>query len=165
MKWNVPTAWKQLWQRYKYILLVIVAGILLLMIPTGEKSENKGLAESQQQIDHELQSLEQKLESILSRIQHAGRVDVMLSVKESSHKVLAYDTKKSRDQTEYDTVIVSQGSGVQQPVVLHEIYPTFQGALIVCGGGDNPAVKLQIVEAVRALTGLSADRISVCKGT
>lgn len=89
----------------------------------------------------------------------------MLSVKESSHKVLAYDTKKSRDQTEYDTVIVSQGSGVQQPVVLHEIYPTFQGALIVCGGGDNPAVKLQIVEAVRALTGLSADRISVCKGT
>ena len=37
-------------------------------------------------------------------------------------------------------------------------------ALVVCPGGNDPAVKLQISEAVAALTGLGADKISICKG-
>ena len=37
-------------------------------------------------------------------------------------------------------------------------------ALVVCPGGNDPAVKLQISEAVAALTGLGAEKISICKG-
>lgn len=165
MKWNIPVGWKQLWLRYKYILLVIMAGVLLLLLPTESEQDRTGDGVIEQQLEFDVQELERKLEDALSHIRHAGKVDVLLSIKESRHKVLAYNTKKNQDQTEYDTVIVAQGSGVQQPVVLHEVYPTFRGALVVCQGADDPAVKLQIVEAVRALTGLSADKISVCNGT
>lgn len=38
------------------------------------------------------------------------------------------------------------------------------GAVIVCEGGGNAAVRLQLTQAVSALTGLSADRIAVVKG-
>ncbi len=38
------------------------------------------------------------------------------------------------------------------------------GAVIVCEGGDSAAVRLQLTQAVSALTGLSADRITVVKG-
>lgn len=38
------------------------------------------------------------------------------------------------------------------------------GAVIVCEGADSPAVRLQLTQAVAALTGLSADRIAVVKG-
>ncbi len=38
------------------------------------------------------------------------------------------------------------------------------GAVIVCEGGDSAAVRLQLTQAVAALTGLSADRIAVVKG-
>ncbi len=38
------------------------------------------------------------------------------------------------------------------------------GAVIVCEGGESAAVRLKLTQAVRALTGLSADRIAVIKG-
>ena len=41
--------------------------------------------------------------------------------------------------------------------------PLYRGALIVCEGGGNDAVRLQVIEAVAALTGLGSDRIAVVK--
>ncbi|MBR3562004.1 MAG: hypothetical protein IKN81_10870 [Oscillospiraceae bacterium] len=38
------------------------------------------------------------------------------------------------------------------------------GAVIVCEGGDSAAVRLELTQAVRALTGLSADKIAVIRG-
>lgn len=38
------------------------------------------------------------------------------------------------------------------------------GAVIVCEGGESAAVRLKLTQAVRALTGLSADKIAVIKG-
>lgn len=38
------------------------------------------------------------------------------------------------------------------------------GAVIVCEGGDSASVRLQLTQAVAALTGLSSDRITVVKG-
>ena len=36
--------------------------------------------------------------------------------------------------------------------------------LVVCAGGGDPQVRLRLVEAVSALTGLGSDRISICEG-
>ena len=41
--------------------------------------------------------------------------------------------------------------------------PTYRGALVVCQGGDRAEVKLAVTEAVTALTGLTADRVTVAK--
>ena len=38
------------------------------------------------------------------------------------------------------------------------------GAVIVCEGGESAVVRLKLTQAVRALTGLSADKIAVIKG-
>ena len=54
--------------------------------------------------------------------------------------------------------------GTEETVTLQQISPQYQGALVVCSGGGNPSVRLQVVEAVSALTGLGADHISVCEG-
>jgi stage III sporulation protein AG len=58
------------------------------------------------------------------------------------------------------TVVVS-GTNGSSPVVVGHVYPEFKGALIVCDGGNLPAVQLRIVESVSALTGLGSDRITV----
>ncbi|MFQ8983403.1 MAG: hypothetical protein ACLR6W_04145 [Evtepia sp.] len=52
----------------------------------------------------------------------------------------------------------------QETVTVQEIYPRYQGALVVCPGGDDPEVRLQITEALSALTGLGADKISISEG-
>ena len=64
---------------------------------------------------------------------------------------------------EEETVIVNSGSG-QEAVLLTRRYPTFQGALVVCEGGDDAEIRLLMTRAVSALTGIGADRITVCKG-
>ena len=78
-------------------------------------------------------------------------------------QVLAQDGKQSDKESTSSTVVVSKGSGTEDAVVLQQIYPQYQGALVVCPGGGEAAVRLKIIDAVSALTGLGSDKISVCK--
>ena len=59
--------------------------------------------------------------------------------------------------------LLVDGGSAEEPVVTRTVYPTYRGALVVCQGGDQADVKLAVTEAVAALTGLSADRITVAK--
>ena len=61
----------------------------------------------------------------------------------------------------YQYVLLVMAAGV---VPLYTLTPQFQGALVVCPGGGDPAVQLRLLEAVSALTGLGSDRISICEG-
>ena len=44
-----------------------------------------------------------------------------------------------------------------------QLYPTYQGAVVVCEGAGSSTVRLAVVNAVSVLTGLSSDKISVVK--
>lgn len=61
-------------------------------------------------------------------------------------------------------VTVGRGAGNQDVVSLQTVAPQFRGALVVCPGGGDPQVRLRLIEAVSALTGLGANRVSVCQG-
>lgn len=163
MELKFPASWKKAALRYKYIILAIAVGAVILLLPTGDSNVPDSAAQMTGFGTDELWLCEESLEAILSQIDRVGRVKVMLGVRDSKRTVLAYDTRMSDGQSQYDTVIVSRGSGLQQPVVLQETGPTYQGALVVCTGGDDPQVKLRVIGAVRALTGLSTDKICVCK--
>ena len=67
--------------KYRYVLLVILAGVLLLLLPGGEEKESvptsgAGVTAS---LDTTAE-LEHKLEQALSQIEGAGEVTVVLSV-------------------------------------------------------------------------------------
>lgn len=158
--------WKEWWDRYKYLMLVVLAGVVLLLLPGGEQAVSRQPVDIQtQEMPFDLEQMEHKLAAALSRIHGAGKVTVVLTLKESSRRILALDTQKEADSSKTTTVVISQGSGAEQSVPVQNIYPKFQGALVVCPGAGMPQVKLELLEAVRALTGLSAERISICKGT
>lgn len=162
---------KELLGRYKYILLVILVGVLLLLWPFGTDSPAESDHSAATGITEEVFSLseqEDRLARILSEIDGAGEVTVMLTVKSGTRRVVAQDestaTEADGGRTESTAVVVSTGSGTEEAVLLQEIYPQFQGALVVAEGGGDPAVRLKLMEAVSALTGLGSDKISICKG-
>jgi len=166
LKWEwsaLPAQWKEGWDRWKYILLVILVGIVLLLIPSGENKVSDASSDRMTEEEFELDDMERKLEHALKQIQGVGEVTVVLTLKESSRHVLARDTQISDSTQSSTAVIVSQGSGNEQTVPLQRIYPKYQGALVVCTGGGDARVKLELLEAMRALTGLSAEKISICK--
>jgi len=148
---------------YKYVLLVIAVGALLLLWPAGEKQEASSQTAAPEE-DFSVSQLERQLEEVLGKIDGAGRVSVMLTVKSGMERVLAQDETASPEERTRETVVVSTGSGRQEVVLLAQRYPTFQGALVVCPGGGDAQVRLLITQAVSALTGLGSGRISVCRG-
>ena len=60
-----------------------------------------------------------------------------------------------------EPVTLNRGSGYQDVVVTRETYPVYLGAVVVCQGAGSSGVRLAVTEAVAALTGLPADRITV----
>lgn len=170
-QWKPPQAekvWKLL-DQYKYVLLVILAGVLLLLWPAGEEGKSaQGAVPSSGPEEFDLAALEEKLSQALSQVEGAGRVTVALTVKSGTEQVLAADRSASSGErgnsVEEKTVVINTGSG-QEAVVRMQRGPVFQGALVVCEGGDRADVRLVLTQAVSALTGLGADRITVCKGS
>ncbi len=158
----------EFFKKYKFVLLIIAAGAVLLLLPTGGKEAGRSDPVSGTEEDFSVEALEEKLSQVLSKVDGAGQVSVVLTVRSGMERVLAQDVTASRAdgdaQSTTKTVILSTGSG-EETVLLSQNYPTFQGALVVCRGGDDPQVKLLLTQAVAALTGLGSDRITVCKGS
>ena len=158
-------------EKYKFVLLVLLAGLLLLLLPLpsgGGETAHAGESEQAAATDFSVDELEEKLEATLFRIDGAGEVTVALTLRSGARQVLAQDVtvsdREGSSGEERTTVVISGGSGREEAVALQELAPQFQGAVVVCPGGDDPTVRLKLAEAVADLTGLGADRISICKG-
>lgn len=151
--------------RYRLAWLVILAGLLLLLLPAGGGEETEEVAQPAASA-FDLAATEARLSAALSKIHGAGEVTVVLTVANGPKQILAQNTQRDTQQGEEktETVVLSRGSGSQETVTVQEVYPRFQGALLVCAGGDDPDVRLQLTQAMSALTGLGADKISISEG-
>ena len=163
-----------LWARYKYFLAVIAVGVLLLLsakVPASEPAKEEG---TQTEAAFDLQTFQQSVADSLAQIEGAGRVEVLLSLEAGEESVYASDVSQSSQSTggssdstseTYQSTmsILSDGSYGETPVRIKSKYPTFRGAVILCEGADSDTVRLQIVQAVSALCGISSDHISISK--
>ena len=148
--------------RRSLVWLAVLAGLILLLLPRGEKAEEPPAQDTCSVFD--LAETESRLAETLSRIDGAGEVTVMLAVRDGPRQLLAQDRQRGDQEERAQTVVLSAGSGVQETVTVQEVSPAYQGALLVCPGGDDPRVRLRLTQAVSALTGLGADKISISKG-
>lgn len=154
------------WQKlgnYKYALGVVALGLVLMLLPSPSTEEKAPL----QSDTFDRAALQREMESILSAVEGAGRLSLMLSVESGAELELAGDTKAEREDgslsQEKKTLVLDSGSS-ESVVVTKSRYPRFTGALIVCEGAGNASVRLALTQAVASLTGLTADRITVVKG-
>ena len=160
---------RKIWDRYKYAVLVALIGAGLLLWPSGGSGPGGGFSVGQEK--PEPPDLQAQLEDILSTVSGVGQVRVLLTVESDGERQLAQDTElaysgPTASPEDYsrrsETVLVKGGSG-SETVIVRRTYPTYRGALVVCQGGDRAEVRLAVTEAVTALTGLTADRVTVAK--
>ena len=158
--------WSELWKKYKFVLLVVLVGIILMLLPVS--SQTKETEENKSQIPQEsfdLAAMEQRMEEVLGKIDGVGKLRLMLTLQSGTRLTLAEDTQRDQDRTQLEIVTLNRGSGNQEIVITNRFYPVYQGAVVVCQGADSSAVRLAITETVQALTGLPSDRIRVAKWT
>ena len=152
--------------KYKYIVLIILAGLLFMLIPFKKDSQSESYVSITPNY-RGTTSIEDELTQILLQIKGVGKVKVMLSVAQGEQIIYqTNDTLSSDNDTEkedVDTVLITDSERNQNGLVRQTIPPLYMGAIIVCQGADNPTVKLAITEAVAKVTGLKTNHISVLK--
>lgn len=168
MKTQLLSKAREAVKKYKYLLVILAAGILLMLLPFGGGNSAEKPASAEPSYDSfELENFERNLADVLSKMSGVGKTEVVLTLKSTMETVYATDTRtEHRDGSQSEqseTVMANAGSGVQSAVVSARVYPRFQGALVVCDGGGSASVRLEVTRAVAALTGLSSDRITVTR--
>ena len=195
--------------RKDQLLIMILSGILLCVIAlpgkekdTASSGDKSGIsdrnfvtmeqgAQVQEESDSVLQTgagdalsytlyWEEKLTKSLSRIEGAGEVEVLITLKESEERVLEKDIPEQVSETaetdaeggsrtiserrqEEATVYTVNEAGQNVPYVSKVIQPVIEGVVVIAQGGDSEIVKQNIIETIQVLFGIEANKIRVVK--
>lgn len=165
--------------------LIFLAGICILALivisvmpmPDGKKEDSNVSTEPEAKTsatETEKEDLEGKLTKILSKINGAGDVDVMITFQSSEEIVPAYnsntttETTKEQDSsggertttssTENKTMITSNSN---DPVVLKTSEAKIKGVIVVSSGANDPDVKELLYDAVKTSLQISGHQVEI----
>lgn len=173
-----------------FIVILVITLIIINFIWNGENKEekeitdsNKRLAQTNQVIGNqninssEEDSIDIKLEEILSKINGVGKVEVMITYAETSKTMPVYNEESTEENTEETDseggtrkvtqtdvkkeVIYEENDGGKEIITQSIVSPTIEGAIIAAEGANNSVVKTNIIQAVEAVTGLATHKIQV----
>ena len=153
-------------RKYRYAFLILMVGIFLLTIPVKEKPNTPAVPTTDISLT-ETTDLQTELEMLLSRMEGAGKVRVLLT--QACGEEITYQTDEEIDAEENakdirrKTVIITKQDRIQEGLILRIDPPIYMGAVILCQGADSAAVRLALMEAVKSATGLPANKITVLK--
>ena len=143
-------------RKYRFAALILLLGLLIMLIPEKQTLQQVTLPEAKAQ-----PTLQEQLEIILGQISGVGKVQVLLTEASGSNTI--YQTNSGQNASSMNTVILTDGNRTETGLVKQILPPVYRGAVVVCRGADSAAVRLAVVEAVKSVTGLSSDCITVVK--
>ena len=168
------------------LVLLIIVVISINYIWNDDKKEeavdlqNEILKNSVVLVSTDEDTIEKRLEKILSKISGVGKVYVMITNSESStfQPIYNENTKSSntieqdekggtrtilQEDMEKEIIYKENMDGSKEPVTKSVVSPKIEGAIIAAEGADNAETKTNIIQAVEAATGLPTHKIQVFK--
>ena len=145
--------------KYKFVILILILGLILILLPTGKTADPP----KTQTVTDDKHIDQEALGALLSRMKGAGRVEVLLSTQDSFLTQYQENRDITSPASRSTTVTVTDSQRNETGLINKTSAPTYRGAIIVCDGADDPAVRLALVEAVSNITGLRTNQISVLK--
>jgi len=177
-------------RRIENLVIILIVGIIIIIVASSFKSDGKNKKNTQEakgeitlisgEPDDKIKKLEQRLESILSEIEGAGTVKVMVTgitdgevvhafnqIEENSITEEKDNTERTGRTDEYrreqEMVFMEANTGERVPVIIKSYEPEIKGVVVVADGAGSSEVRQDIKAAVQALTGLPAHKINVLK--
>lgn len=160
-------------------LIIFLVGIIIIIIASGyifNKEDNVVITYDKTDIfDPDI--FENKLNKILSNIEGAGTVSVMISYKTGVENIPLLNTKDNstiteetsgssvkkiqQGQMETNIIFNQENNGSKEPYISKTLMPQVEGVIVTCDGGGDSIVKNSIIKAVQAVTGVSEEKIQV----
>lgn len=145
------------------VILAVVAVVVMLIIYVstlaGGKEKKTNAVDKPNDYCAAMQA---DLTDVIASVHGAGKTKVLINWESGVEAVIAYVTSVNGNSSTSAPQLITEG-GVTKPIVLKEIYPKALGVLIICEGGDNVAVKIEILNAVCVLLDITPDKIQVLK--
>lgn len=158
----------------KQALIVLLCALALTFLALSEWLPRDAGQDAQVQTDTRqyAESLEARLSSLLSRIDGAGRTQVLVTLRSGEETVWARNEKsdstddadQSRVQCEREYILVRTGS-TETGLPLRTVTPQILGVAVVCEGASDPQVRQNITQTLTAALGIGAGHISVVQMT
>lgn len=178
--------WKDFFQKLKgiknieVIAAVLIAALILAIYILPGTSAKKDTNSSSGDISNNTENettAEERLREILSGIEGAGKVDVMITYEASSEVVTAQSVdkqtsiitetdasgknKRSETVIENQEPVTVQDSDGDSALVLVEKEPLVRGVIVVAEGAGNIKVRMDLLKAVQTALQVSSDKVEV----
>ena len=162
LKLNLNEIFKKYANNKNLYIIVIIGVVFMLMSGSGQKREDSIKA-----YNYDSYSDEERLADILSKIDGAGKVSVMITYCGTTSYDVAFEKKQNSTssenqsaRSEESSVITSNGS----PLVKGEVYPKAKGVVIIAEGAGSITVKKKITDAPAAALDIASFKICVLDG-
>lgn len=191
------SGWKRLIKK-ENMMLLLFGGLLVLVIavPSGSKKEKKEESsvksvltdtksasmesEAQDPAAQYEERVEKQLEEVLSYMEGAGAVKVMVTCRNGGEQVVEKDVpyekssleeqdaqggsriQKEESGTEATVYRIGEDGG-KVPYVKQVLQPEIEGIVVVAQGGGDGTVQKNITDAIQALFPIEAHKIRVVK--
>ena len=123
---------------------------------------------------------EERLEDALRYVDGVGRVRVLITLKESEHKIVEKDGPEEYSNTEEtdaaggsrtirdsriekSTIYTVDDKGQNVPYVIKTISPSVEGVVVIAQGVQTQNVQENIIEAIQVLFDIDANKIKIVK--
>ncbi|NLM50104.1 MAG: hypothetical protein GX196_04025 [Clostridiaceae bacterium] len=155
------------------IYIVLIIGIFLLsfdvFFPKSE-TKTKENTQTQQKAEYE-KELEERLEETLSKIKGAGRVKVLINLKDEGEIVTLSNIKEKTSGREGErvndvekSVAILKIDGNESPLVIRNEKPRVKGVIVIAEGASNAYIKEELTKAVITFLDVPAHNVAVFQG-
>ncbi|MBO7344419.1 MAG: hypothetical protein J6U92_00575 [Clostridia bacterium] len=147
-------------KKLQYITVGVLSLIVLFVFCYNFTNDSGVKVSTSDQVSEYVYSLENKLSNALSKVEGAGDVSVVITVKSGNETVLATSTtiNETANGTEkIETPLVING----KTIIVKEKYPEITGVLIVANGASNIYVMTKIQQATVSLLDISPNQIEI----
>jgi len=184
-----PDGQKKKLVTFENLVIIVVVGVIIILAggfltkPDGSKDVMKDQGTGQiprsSLSDSEVvysgaevvADIERRLSELLSLVEGAGQVSVMIYADSSSELIPAYnDALDNRINQESDRSSTESSerrelalSGDSTPVILKVVIPEIKGVVVVAEGADDLLVRQELNNAVCTLLGVPEHRVQILK--
>ena len=157
------------------IIIILIIGVALMLLSSADtepikRTHSDKMLSKESTSEGSMLSEEERLEKILSDIDGAGEVSVMITYYGTGEKSLAYEVSENISNTDRDGNIESEKSMDQkavmsngEPLITEERYPRVKGVVVTADGAGDIAVKRALLQAVSAVLDVGEHRVCIYK--
>ena len=138
------------------ILILALVGLILLLVGGGNASSGEGASEYDYMTEAEeyRRRIESDVTELCSKIKGVGGVSAVMVTLESGDRYVWAENVGSGGSTD---LVISNKSGI----LVERQMPKVRGVTVVCVGGGNVSVRLELTKAISSALGISSGRIHV----